>query len=99
MGLSATHIGKANRRDRMLMLVALAQAFLTALGQAGKDVRLDKSPKSNTSAKQTLSLLNQGLCLYRALPMMPDDRARTLMGAFEFLLRQHEYFGEIFATI
>ncbi len=34
MGLSATHIRDAHRRDRMLMLVALAQAFLTALGQA-----------------------------------------------------------------
>jgi hypothetical protein len=32
MGLSASHIRNANRRDRMRMLVALAQAFLGALG-------------------------------------------------------------------
>lgn len=99
MGLSATHIRNANRRDRMLMLVALAQAFLTALGQAGENAGLDKSLKTNTSAKRTLSLLNQGLCWYRALPMMPDERADALMGAFESLLRQHEFFGAIFAAI
>jgi len=99
MWLSATHIHNANRRDRMLMLVALAQAFLSALSQAGENAGLDKSLKTNTSAKRTLSLLNQGLCWYRALPRMPDDRARTLMGAFESLLRQHEYFGATFAAI
>ena len=66
---------------------------------AGEDAGLDKSLKTNTSAKRTLSLLNQGLCWYRALPMMPDERAGTLMGAFESLLRQHEYFGAIFAAI
>jgi hypothetical protein len=31
--------------------------------------------------------------------MMPDERARSLMGAFESLLRQHEHFGAIFAAI
>jgi hypothetical protein len=30
---------------------------------------------------------------------MPDDRARTLLGAFESLMAQHEYFGAIFAAI
>jgi hypothetical protein len=99
MGLSATHIRNADRRDRMLMLVALAQAFLTALGQAGENAGLDKSLKTNTSPKRTLSLLNQGLCWYRALPNMPDDRARTLLAAFESLMTQHEYFGAIFAAI
>ena len=99
VGLSAKHIRNANRRDRMPMLVALAQAFLSALGQAGENAGLDKSLKTNTNAKRTLSLLNQRLCWYRALPMVPDDRARTLMGAFESRLRQHEYFGANFAAI
>jgi hypothetical protein len=57
------------------------------------------SLKTNTSAKRTLSLFNQGCCWYRALPNMPDDRARTLLGAFECLMAQHEYFGAIFAAI
>jgi hypothetical protein len=30
---------------------------------------------------------------------MPNDRARTLLGAFENLLGQHEYFGAIFAAM
>ena len=99
MGLSATHIRDGNRRDRMLTVVALAQAFLTALGQAGENAGLGDSLKTNTSSKRTLSLLNQGLCWYRALPNMPDDRARTLLTAFDSLLRQHEYFGAIFASV
>jgi hypothetical protein len=99
MGLSATHIQDADRRDRMLMLVALAQAFLTAIGQAGENAGLDRSLKTNTNAKRTLSLLNQGCCWYRALPNMPDDRARTLLDSLESLMAQHECFDEIFAAI
>jgi hypothetical protein len=55
--------------------------------------------KTNTSAKRTLFLLNQGCCWYRALPNMPDDRARTLLSAFTNLMSQHESFGAIFAAL
>jgi hypothetical protein len=60
----------------MLMLVPLAQSFLTATGQPGENVGLEESLKTNTSAKYTLSLLNQGYRWCRALPNMPDERAR-----------------------
>jgi hypothetical protein len=71
------------------MLVAVAQAFLTAVGQSGGNAGLGKSLETNTIAKRTLSLLNQGCCWYRALPNMPDER----------LMTQHENFGAIFAAI
>ena len=60
MRLCATHIRNAQRRDRMLMLVALAQAFLTALRRAGENAGLDRSLKTSTRSKRTLSLVNQG---------------------------------------
>lgn len=74
MGLSATYIRDANRRDRMLMLVAIAQAFLTALGQAGENAGLAGLLKTNTSAKRTPSLLNQGLCWILRRPLHREMR-------------------------
>ena len=60
LGLSATHIGKTDRRDRLLLLAAIAQALLTLLGAAGEACGLDRLMKTNTSKKRTMSLLNQG---------------------------------------
>ncbi len=99
MGLSATHIRDAHHRVPMLLLVALTHAFLTALDQAGENLGLDKSLKTHTSTKRTLSLLNQGCCWYRALPNMTDDRTRTRLNAFENLVSYNDYFGAIFAAL
>lgn len=41
MGLRATHIKSAARRDRLLLLAALAHALLTLLGAAGERCALD----------------------------------------------------------
>jgi hypothetical protein len=41
IGLSATHIKNADRRDRLLLLAAIAQALLTSLGAACEAVGLD----------------------------------------------------------
>ena len=60
LGLSATHIGSTERRDRLLLLAAIAQALLTLLGAAGEACGLDRLMKTNTSKKRTMSLLNQG---------------------------------------
>lgn len=59
-----------------------------------------RSPKTlRNDDKRKLSLFNQGQCWYRALPNMPDGRARMLLGAFESPINQHEYFVAIFAAI
>jgi hypothetical protein len=49
MGLKATHIKSAGRRDRLLLLAALAHALLTLLGAAGEPLRA----RSNTQGKHT----------------------------------------------
>jgi hypothetical protein len=36
LGLSATHIRRTDRRDRLLLLFALAHALLTLLGEASE---------------------------------------------------------------
>lgn len=90
MGLKATHIGDSARRDRLLLLGAMAHALLTLLGAAGERAGMDRMLKVNTSKQRQHSLYNQGLFWYDALPNMPDDRVRMLMEAYEATIRDQE---------
>ena len=98
-GLSSTHISEPMRRDRLLMLAAMAQALLTLLGAAGEAVGLDRMLKANTVKRRTLSLLRQGTCWFRALPNMPDDRARILLGSFDKILAEHAFSRDALGAI
>lgn len=60
MGLSATHIGRPDRRDRLMLLAAIAHMLLTLLGRAGESMGLDKQLRANTATKRTHSLYRQG---------------------------------------
>ena len=99
LGLSATHIGNADRRDRLLLLAAMAQALLTLLGAAGEACGLDRLMKTNTSKKRTMSLFNQGLNLYAAIPMMKEEKLKLLVPAFDAEVRRHEVFRQVFGAI
>lgn len=99
MGLSATRIRDTNRRDRLLLLAAIAQALLTLLGAAGEECGLDRMLKTNTSKRRTRSLLNQGLDWYSAIPNMKPDRLELLMSTFDAVVRRHAIFREIFGVI
>lgn len=99
LGLSATHIGSPDRRDRMLLLAAIAQALLTLLGAAGEACGLDRLLKTNTSKKRQLSLINQGMHHYDAILNMPEDRLVLLMNAFDLEVRNHAMFRAAFGLI
>jgi len=99
LGLSATHIGSTDRRDRLLLLAAIAQALLTLLGAAGEACGLDRLMKTNTRKTRTMSLLNQGIHLYEAIPYMDDGKLAPLMKAFDHIVRQHEIFRAVFGVI
>lgn len=99
MGLSATHIRNAQRRDRLMFLLALAHALLTLLGAASERVGFDKMLKSNTSTKRTHSLYRQGHYYYHSIPHMRDDWLLTLMTAFDQVVREHELFETAFGTL
>jgi hypothetical protein len=99
MGLSATTIGAPTRRDRLLLLSAIAQALLTLLGAAGEACGLDRTLKANTVKTRTMSLFNQGCCWYRAIPNMREDRLLPLMKAFGEIVSNHAAFREIFGLI
>jgi hypothetical protein len=99
MGLSATHIGSPARRDRLLMLTAIAYALLVLLGAAGERCGLDRTLKASTTTRRTLSLYNQGRYWFGALPNMRDERRDVLLAAYTEILREHDFVREVFAVL
>lgn len=99
MGLSDTRIGSPGRRDRILLVGAVAAALLTLLGAAGEAVGLDRRMKANTSKERTHSLLNQGLFYFDWLLTMRDERALPLMQTFDELVRSQATFREMLGLI
>lgn len=99
MGLKATHIKNPMRRDRLLMLAAMAQALLTLLGAAAEAVGLDRMLKANTVKRRTHSLFNQGCYWYGAIPTMPDEWLVPLMQAFAEKVAGQRVFSEVFGAL
>lgn len=99
MGLSATHIRDAGRRDRLLLLAAIAHALLTLLGAASEKTGMDAYLKVNTAKKRTHSLFRQGAYWYGAIPEMRDDWLANLMKAFDEIVSEHAIFEEVYALI
>lgn len=99
MGLRATHIKDAGRRDRLLMLLAIAHALLTLLGAASERSGLDRYLKVNTVKRRTHSLFRQGSYWYQCLPTMRDDWYERLIDAFEEVLAEHAQMTEIVGSI
>jgi hypothetical protein len=97
MGLRATHVRNAERRDRLLLIIAIAHTLLTLLGVASEASGLDRTLKANTVKHRTLSLFNQGLRWYARIwrGTLRDDDAKLLLPHYEAILRRHEFLAEI----
>jgi hypothetical protein len=87
------------RRDRLLLIAALAIALLTLLGAAGESLGYERHLKANTSKKRMYSLLRQGILYYNQIPNMPDDRLAPLMNRFAELLAQHTLFRKVLGIL
>lgn len=92
LGLSATHIRDAVRRDRLMLLLAMAIALLTLLGAAAEKTGLDRMLKANTVERRTHSLFRQGLMLWDRIPREDEGRLRMLIQAFDEIVREHAVF-------
>jgi hypothetical protein len=99
MGLKATHIGSPERRDRLLLVMALAQYLLTLLGAAGEKAGLDRRLKTNTSKKRQLSLFNQGSFWFEALPNLKPHVFAPLMEAFGEMLVEQPTLAQLFSSV
>jgi hypothetical protein len=92
LGMSATHVRDPRRRDRLLLICAMAMTLLTQLGAAGESLGMDRMLKANTATKRTHSLFRQGCHYYAALATMPPERANPLLQRFgEYVLREPVY--------
>ena len=99
MGLSTLRIADPQRRDRLLLLSALAVVLLTLLGAAGESLGLDRLLKSNTSKRRTHSLFRQGCLLYDLIPNMPEARLRPLVERYAHLLNHNSLFTNTFGFV
>jgi len=99
MGLSATRISLPARRDRVLLLSAIAITLLTLLGAAGENLGMDRMLKANTVRHRTHSLFTQGHYYFGAIPNMSDDRLKPLIEEFSRLLREQPALDQIFGII
>lgn len=99
MGLSATRISSPERRDRLLLISAMAIALLTLLGAAGESLGMDRLLKANTVKRRTHSLFTQGCYYYAAIPMMKPERLEPLIKKFADLVQAQPVFRNAFGLI
>ena len=64
-GLEETHIRSCERRDKLMLLLALSYTLLVILGEAGEQIGFDEKLKVNTVKKRTHSLFRQGQFYYQ----------------------------------
>ena len=99
MGLSETHIKSMERRDRLLLIHAIATAILTILGAAGEAIGLDKYLKVNTVKTRTLSLFRQGCIYFDRIPKMFKDTLQKLLTEFYKIIDGNKNFTDILGVI
>ena len=92
LGLSATHVRDVRRRDRLLLICAMAMTLLTLLGAAGESLGMDRMLKANTVKTRTHSLFRQGCHYYASIPAMKQALLEPLVQRFgEYVLAQPVY--------
>ena len=99
MGLSSTHISMPERRDRLLLISALAVALITLLGAAGESLGWERLMKANTVKTRTYSLYRQGLHYYASIPAMKDEKLAALTARFRDLMMEHQVCREVFGVL
>jgi len=99
MGLSETHIKSTERRDRLLLIHAIATAILTILGAAGESIGLDKYLKVNTVKTRTLSLFRQGCIYFDRIPKMFKETLLKLLTEFYKILDGNKNLTAILGVI
>jgi hypothetical protein len=98
MGMGELRIAGPMRRDRLLLLNALAILLLTLLGAAGESLGFDKRLRTSTTKRRTHSLFRQGCMLFGLIPKMAELRLRPLLEKFGELINQNNLLAIVFAS-
>jgi hypothetical protein len=96
LGLAHMRIKEPERRDRLLLVLALATVIATLLGAAGEKHGLDRQLRANTKTTRTHSLFRQGR---EYIAGVLRSVAGPLLDHVRGLLHRHARNAEIFATI
>ncbi len=99
MGLGSVRIGDPYRRDRLLLLNAIAIVLLTLLGGAGEALGMERLLKSNTVKRRVHSLFRQGCLYYDAIPNMPEPTLCALMERFQALFMENKVAAAVFGVV
>lgn len=102
LGLGLVHVAikDCDRRDRMLLISAMAVVLLTLLGAASEPTGLDRDLRVNTVKKRTHSLFNQGLYYFGALTNMHHEaKAAALVARFDEFVRSAPFFCGVFGLV
>lgn len=98
-GLSDTHISSADRRDRLLFIVAIVYVLMTILGAAGESLGFDRLLKVNTVKTRTHSLIRQGMFYYDFFDNFSPQDKQILLDKFQELLQAQSLWNDIFFVI
>ena len=98
MGMGELKIADPMRRDRLLLLNALAILLLTLLGAAGESLGMDKQLRTSTIKRRTHSLFRQGCMWFGLIPNMPERRLRPLLEKFAEMINQNNLLAIAFAN-
>ena len=99
MGVSAVQMESSQRRDRLLLIIVLAQTLLHILGAAGEALGMSRLLKANTVKSRVHSLYRQGQTYLQLLPSMPEIQSEKLLRRFLELLLQHVKTSNILALL
>jgi transposase len=99
LGLESTHIKSCERRDRLMLILAIAYTLLTLLGEAGEKIGFDKKLKVNTVKTRTHSLFRQGQFYYKFFFHFSPEEQHLLMHTFQQVLMKHDFWGLLFEDV
>jgi transposase len=94
-GLESTHIKSCDRRDKLLLILALSYTLITLLGEAGEKIGFDKKLKVNTVKTRTHSLFRQGQFYYKYFYRFTQEEQELLMDKFHEVLSQLDFWGNL----
>jgi transposase len=86
--LQKTHIASTERRDRLMLVLALSYSLILILGQAGENIGFDKKLKVNTVKTRTHSVFRQGLFYYKFYYHFTEEEQNKLIYSFQCLLEK-----------
>lgn len=99
VGLSTVKVSTPLRRNRLLLLQAMAHALLEVLGKASENLGMDRGLSAGTAKKRQLSLFRQGQYWLRAIWNRPEEDERRMLEEFGRLVDENTFFREVFTVM